>query len=395
MPGPQNPYQAFNVATSQRRNDADGQNERVLATGSAALKSGGSNNSTFNIHRYPSELATDEHPHYVMFYITVRESDLGKNSGEKSSVQFDYSKNNTGITKDEQTASTLTTTSGFVGGGSAGASAGNAATNVVTNITGNAAPALKTIATGLGATAGATAGVAAMKVADVGEGKNQVTLKEAIALYMSGKPSVEYQANWADEEIGIVGGLSQNLSQIKSFEDLINPNMLKNVLGGGFSSYILSQAMKKGDVGGLGNVGAATSAAAGVTPNPFRAQLFKSMGFRTFSYDYVFLPKNETEYVNVQNIIYTFKRYMHPVLGSGKFILNYPAEFTIGYYHKGSVNKELYKISNCALTKLSVEYGGTDFVTFKGTQGAPTEIAMKLEFTELEVLTRDRIEAGY
>lgn len=390
MPGPQNPYQAFNVATGTRRNEADGQNERVLATGAAALKSGGSNNSTFNIHRYPNELATDEHPHYVMFYITVRESDLGKNSGEKSSVQFDYSKNNTGITKDAKTASALTTGVGVVGGGSAGANIGSAAAGLV-----GGGAAATTVATVTGAAIGAGAGVAAMQAANVGEGKNQVTLKDAIALYMSGKPSVEYQANWADEEIGIVGGVAKNLSQIKQASDLIDPNMIKNVLGGGFSSYILSQAMKKGDIGGLGNVGAATSAAAGVTPNPFRAQLFKSMGFRTFSFDYVFLPKNETEYVNVQTIIYTFKRYMHPVIGSSKFVLNYPAEFTIGYYYKGSVNRELYKISNCALTKLSVEYGGTDFTTFKGTQGAPTEIAMKLEFTELEVLTRDRIEAGY
>ena len=62
---------------------------------------------------------------------------------------------------------------------------------------------------------------------------------------------------------------------------------------------------------------------------------------------------------------------------------------------KAERNKALYKISNCALTNLSIEYGGTDFITFKGTQGYPTEISMKLEFTELEVLSRERIEVGY
>jgi hypothetical protein len=395
MADPKNPYQAFNVATSERRSAADGKNENLLQTGAAALLSSGSNNSTFNIHRYPSDLGNlntiNQQPHYVMFYITVRESELGKNSGEKSSIQFDYSKNNTGILKNERTIDNAATIAQFAIGAAAGGAAGEVAGSFIGNKLG--APSL---GANIGIAAGAIAGGATAASIDFnfGEGKNQVTLKEAIALYMSGKPSVEYQANWADEEIGIVGGLSDNIQQIKNVQDILNPNTLKSV-SGAFSSYLLSQAMQKGNVGGLGNVGAAISAAAGVTPNPFRAQLFKSMGFRTFSYDYVFLPRNEAEYVNVQNIIYTFKRYMHPVLGSGKFVLNYPAEFTIGYYHQGSVNKELYKISNCALTKLSVEYGGTDFVTFKGTQGAPTEIAMKLEFTELEVLTRDRIEAGY
>jgi hypothetical protein len=303
-------------------------------------------------------------------------------------VQFDYSKNNPGIAKSERVIDAGVGVLGAVALGAAGAASGEFLGSYV-------GPKTANIAAVAGGLIGAKVGAENAYDANLGKGKNQVTLKEAIALYMSGKPSVEYQANWADEELGIVGGLGENINQLSSMKDILDPNKLKSVMKGGFSSYILTQAMKKGDVGGLGNIGAATSAAAGVTPNPFRAQLFKSMGFRTFSYDYVFLPKNETEYVNVQNIIYTFKRYMHPVLGSSKFILNYPAEFTIGYYHKGSVNKELYKISNCALTKLSVEYGGTDFVTFKGTQGAPTEIAMKLEFTELEVLTRDRIEAGY
>jgi hypothetical protein len=76
-------------------------------------------------------------------------------------------------------------------------------------------------------------------------------------------------------------------------------------------------------------------------------------------------------------------------------MLNYPAEFNIVYYHKQSRNPELFRISNCALIDLSIEYGGNDFTTFRNNPGVPTEIAMKLTFTELEVLSRERIEAGF
>jgi len=273
--------------------------------------------------------------------------------------------------------------------------------NIVSSAAKEAGNAASTVGLFVGGTLGAATGL--LTVAAIGgTQKDQVTIKDAIALYMSGKPSVQYQASWADEDIGIVGGLSKKIGQLKSASDLLSIDTFKNAggailggVGGGMASYVLSQSMARGNVGGLGNAGGAMSAAAGVTPNPFKAQLFKSMGFRTFSYEYVFLPKNITEYNEAQKIIKTFKLYMHPTLGAGKFILNYPAEFTIAYYYKDDRNKELYKISNCALTNLSVEYGGSDFTTFKGTKGYPTEIGMKLQFTELEVLSRERIEAGY
>lgn len=369
---------------------AEDQNDRVIASGAASLsqKNNGQSGKSFNVYRYPSDLGGDKYPHYLMFFITVRESDLSETEKKTnvSDLQFDTSQNNTGVDKSTRSAIAFSGATGAVATAKIGSSIGSA-------LGGEAAA---TVGAVTGAVFGVPIAIEAMKsVGGTENGKDQVTIKDAIALYMSGKPSVQYKASWADEEIGIVGGLSERIGQIKSAADLLSMDTLKNTLGAGMASYVLSQSMAAGNFGGLGNAGAAMSAASGVTPNPFRAQLFKSMGFRTFSYEYVFLPKNVTEYHEAQQIIKTFKIYMHPTLGPGKFVLNYPAEFTIAYYYKDDRNKELYKISNCALTDLSVEYGGTDFTTFKGTKGYPTEIGMKLQFTELEVLSRERIEAGY
>jgi len=388
MADPKSPYSAVE------------QNDRALAAGAASLTSANQGKAgAFNVFRYPSDLGSDQHPHYLMFFITVRESDISKGelaTLKNDSVQFDFSQNNSGVDKSTESA---------VGFGVATSAVGALQTlkTVSSTVSSNvlAATSSQAAADTAGAAAGVTAGgvvggASALTLGLLGQGSDQITLKTAIALYMTGKPSVQYQANWADEDIGIVGGISKTLAGMSASDGIgsLIEGGLKGV-GGGMASYVLTQAQKGGDFGGLGNAGAAFSAAAGVTQNPFKAQLFKSMGFRKFSYEYVFLPRNITEYKETQNIIKTFKVYMHPTLGVGKFILNYPAEFTIAYFHKADRNKELYKISNCALTNLSIEYGGTDFTTFKETAGYPTEISMKLEFTELEVLSRERIEAGY
>lgn len=119
------------------------------------------------------------------------------------------------------------------------------------------------------------------------------------------------------------------------------------------------------------------------------------MGFRSFSFTYKFLPKNEDEYKHAQNIIKTFKEYMHPNNMSSEMFIGYPAEFVMAFYHKDQENKELFKTSGCALTNLSVSYGDQDFITFQRLPGAPAEINLSLTFTELELLDRGRIQEGY
>lgn len=105
------------------------------------------------------------------------------------------------------------------------------------------------------------------------------------------------------------------------------------------------------------------------------------------------MPASEKETGNVKDIINKFKFHMHPELsGSGIYYI-YPSEFDIQYYYRGNENEYFNKISTCALTDMSVQYGGGEFSSFE--DGAPTEITMILKFTELETLTKERIQDGY
>ena len=125
------------------------------------------------------------------------------------------------------------------------------------------------------------------------------------------------------------------------------------------------------------------------------------MGFRKFLFDYRFSPRNRDEAVQIfgepnspkEGIIPTFLRHMHPTKSKSGLFLSYPSEFLIIYYHNGEENKFVRKISNCALTNMAIDYGAEGYTTF--SDGMPTEATIRLEFTELETLTADRIEKGF
>lgn len=388
------------------RRPADGRNFTAGARGMVTQRSDATekSNAGMDVLRYPSELGSEQYPHYAVFYISKRESDIGKKEERApANRQVDTSSQNRPWEKGGAGVRVLT--AGAIGAAGGATGFGNLADKVSDNLNKAGIPSTLT-RKGEVAASVVGAGVGAGALAGQAVGRDRVTLKTAIALYINNKPSVSYKASWADSDLGILGGAPQMMSDVSDIvtgregEGFIEGrlNAAKSALGnaaGAMGAFTLKN-VNQGLLGELGDAAGTFSAISGTAVNPFKAQLFKNMNFRTFSFDYVFLPKNESEYKEVQKIIYTFKKYMHPTLGLEKYFMGYPAEFSIEYqYRDQGRNDHLFKISSCALTDLKVEYGGSDFVTFKDSGGAPSEIAMSLSFTELELLTDERIEAGY
>jgi len=155
-------------------------------------------------------------------------------------------------------------------------------------------------------------------------------------------------------------------------------------------------------LGGNADFGATLEATSKKVSNPYKEQLFKSIGFRRFSFNYNFAPRNLGEAQRVLEIIDTFKYHMHPEASDGDMYLIYPAEFSIEFEildeTTGKVKRNPYlpKVSSCALTSVKATYGPDGmFNTFQGTDGIPTEMALELQFTELETLTQVRIAQGF
>ena len=86
-----------------------------------------------------------------------------------------------------------------------------------------------------------------------------------------------------------------------------------------------------------------------------------------------------------------FKIHMHSsFVGGDVREMEIPNYFNIRYMYRGNENEHLNKISTCVLTKLDVNYGSDRYVSYD--DGAPQTTKISLGFTEMEIITRDKIE---
>lgn len=366
------------------------------------------------VYRYPLNLGTSGLKNYTVFYINVRNRDLTayqqENSVTTSSV--DRTRERRIRSEDQkvfQSTKAATTLASMAVGASIGKQAGGDGIS-------------KLIGIGLGAGMGAAfegmTGIAEKTVLGGATEKDMqvVQLKHVVALPLMTRPSTTYKAGWVDVDTGVLGGMMQagtanELAKAASemTDALRDPNgsptavfnkAMENPAFRGPLGSLIYKKMISADIFGAG-AGEVIEKSTARTPNPFREQLFRTMGFRTFGFSYTFNPKTRKEAKEIKNIIDLLKYYMHPGLASENFFLTYPAEFNIKYFYDGMESNYLHKISTCALTDLAVDYGSdNDFIVFRPDDngqdyGIPTEISLKLEFTELELLTKERIEQGY
>ena len=210
-------------------------------------------------------------------------------------------------------------------------------------------------------------------------------LKEVITLHVEDRPSVRYGVNYNDRELGSLTGLLVQGSIAASM-----PGGLKGIApelqARAISELIKLPSLKAGGgtLNDLREIGTREKT------NPFREVLFESVDYRSFNFRYRFFPKSQGETQKIQNIIQMFKMHMHPELTAKKLFYIYPSEFDIQYFYKDKQNPYVHKFARCALTNMSVDYGGEQFATFD--DGAPIEINLTLTFRELEQMTSEGIK---
>jgi len=349
--------------------------------------------NTTSSYRYPLDVGSAEYPHYVAFYPLVREnSDYGqrlKNSG----VVFNQSDQNR---TDPEKGGVAAGAAGALAGAAIGlgkalseaggrkSSAGDGAEEI--GVVQSAAKGIGSVFAG-----GALGGLFGLGASQLAGEQRAVFGDSEIILHVSERVSASYGANW---DVGDLGGLVGAIAsgQFDAF-------------GGENLDYAARKAAKLAGLTGFDQLSNVIEATSKKVENPYKEQLFRSMGFRKFVFDYKFSPRNEAEALqvfgkpsrtretNIEGIIPTFLRHMHPTKSKSRLFLGYPSEFLIIYYYNGAENKYVRKISNCALVNMSIDYGAEGFTTFRG--GIPSEATIRLEFSELETLTADRIEDGF
>ena len=177
----------------------------------------------------------------------------------------------------------------------------------------------------------------------------------------------------------------------------------------GIGASCAKELAKKGSLGFVEKIAPGARVlgqmATGQVITPRMELMFESVGRRSFTYTFIFIPKSLREAEEVEKIVYQFKHAMHPkFLSGGNNIrtMEIPDTFEITYMNNNGQNAFLNKISSCFLQSMDVQYGADRFtaypenITKDGATGSPPQrTQITLNFTELAILTQQDIEEGY
>ena len=224
-------------------------------------------------------------------------------------------------------------------------------------------------------------------------------LATSIALYMPPSVQTSYSPQYTDVE---VGGIAEGLTAVK--------DMVMAIASGGKVTDAMVQRGTEGaeqavnkvmDAFAPGIRALAQIEAGKIISNKMELS-FEGVGRREFSYTFNFLPKSEQEAKVVDEIVNMFKFHSMPEFeGMTGRTMTIPDTFDIEYMYRGSRNNFLNKISTCFCTGVQVAYGGDRYIAYETTSGVhgdgnpPQKTALTLNFKEMEIITRERINEGY
>jgi hypothetical protein len=221
--------------------------------------------------------------------------------------------------------------------------------------------------------------------------------KPDIALYMPENLQNSSTVSWDADKLGSVGGLLKNMKDTGSFQGA--SNHFKNNwsdFGMAWGGQQVSQKAAEiigSNIDGAGLMGAMFQK----IPNPFLTLIFRGVDFRTFEFVFKLYPHSAGEAAMIHEIIKKFRKSAYPKKPEGSdtpYFLEYPCEFEIEYFFNGGLNPWLHKFKRCALTGCDVNYTGQGAFYIQ-RDGFPTLITLSLRFSEIEILLRHDIEAGF
>ena len=126
----------------------------------------------------------------------------------------------------------------------------------------------------------------------------------------------------------------------------------------------------------------------GAVINPNLELLFKGPALRPFNFTFQMGARNEGDSLQIMEILRFFKQGSAPQRTQAQMLIKAPHTFQIEYHHRGTKNKFLNEIKECALLSVGVNYTpNNNYATF--ANGAPVSIELTLGFKELDPVFND------
>jgi len=354
-------------------------------------------NRPASIYKYPGNLGNDEQPHSLNIFISqyvpgaTKQQIIDGNNSANAALSEKIGAVPSARTGNEVTAENSERYAKSV---EAGVSIASAAAGAY--VAGKATEGLGKIGNligkfGGGAIGGGVGAKLAQNASTV-QTAPALRIKDVIQLHIAQSPQAKYGATYENEAIGTLLGALGGEASIGA--------MLEEAASGTGTDVIVRTMAEAATIPkelGLGQAdfGALSRATSKKVRNPYQEQIFKTMNFRNFAFQYKFAPRNSSEFATVMSIIDLLKFHMHPEKDpSGAFFV-FPSVFDLEYRYKESRNTFVNKIATSVLTDMSVDYGSEGvFTTFRGTSGAPSEITVALQFREISLLTKDPSGSG-
>ena len=158
------------------------------------------------------------------------------------------------------------------------------------------------------------------------------------------------------------------------------------LLGAGLSGT----PMGAGVGAALGGAAQGAAVGLGIAVNPHLAVIFSGVNFRSHQFQYKFSARNSGESDALREIIKRFKLNMVPTIDGAAFF-KYPNEFDIAFSSKHE--KYMFKFGTNVLTDFQINYN-PDGGSYFHDNGAPVSVSMSMTFTEIDILTQEKIEEG-
>lgn len=282
----------------------------------------------------------------------------------------------------------------------------------------------------------------------INEGKNKDSVVMAAALYLPSsalKSSMTVGYDTTEFSGLMVEAAAQAATNIANMQ--LGKGVLSDVLETGKAALSSLGGIAKGaaaeTVGeflksqAFAALGTQAEAVTGQKANPRTDIIFTAQEYRTWTFEYILIPRTLQEAQNIKKIVNMFRFYMLPIYKGtnagqgpkGAYMMGYPYEWTIGIYGQdvtdnrsfGQANNvaltaggnvfnntneffsiggnELHhvnKIGRSVLRNLTVDQAGGGKVAFVTQQGSrelfPLVTSMTLDFQEVILLGRDQAE---
>ena len=224
-----------------------------------------------------------------------------------------------------------------------------------------------------------------------------------IGLYMPPTVQVSYGANYGDQEIGAIAESAN--AAIQAFSEtgggfLTRASAAAGRGAGGLSTGIIGKLKQMAPTGAE----AIFAINSGSVITPRMELMFEGIQRRNFSFNFDFIPRSAQEAKIIERIVKKFKYHMSSNYGrrgtnfsmggvDGVREMTIPDFFQITYMYLGERNPHLNFLKKCVLTSTTVEYGSDRYKAF--ADGQPQTTKLGLNFSELEIITKDYIDEGY